>query len=539
MKNFLKYLFALISICSSVGINAQGTWLHGLLNDGLSNSDVNDTLSQNMVAESAYVLCNNKVEIQTTNDVFGIHHTTQWYSFQFNGENTTEISFLATPCGSVPINLQSDSIFLYGPFGSNNPTLLNEDAPLISMGSATNAIGLVSSYLATLSQGYYFIKYELVSKFGGVNNLCTTVEMLGGGCFSGVACQSNLTTLSQDEYRICNSMSCNENLTVCDDNARLFWYYDPTCIHVEDLHRVWLSTHVSNPSAFGMSVSYISNFPEDWKANVVEVNFYPTATFLGDCSGIGCGGSYVHCIGGSATWNYSTSYGALSSSDYLVEIVWSTSRAPKDQCNIASVVKFIGASCPQQIFLSDWGFSSDGSGNVSIGEGNFCENCLPRLMPEPNKKYVLEAWASQGSIPFGSQSLTHPKMEVKVHHSSSSTVDVYSCVPSSIHPIIDEWQLMTLEFTTPADIDFVDVSLYSDDGSLVYFDDVRFFPFDGSMKTYVYDPVTLRFVAELDERHFATIYEYDEEGKLMRVKKETERGVMTIQETHNSTVKQP
>ena len=31
-------------------------------------------------------------------------------------------------------------------------------------------------------------------------------------------------------------------------------------------------------------------------------------------------------------------------------------------------------------------------------------------------------------------------------------------------------------------------------------------------------------VAELDERHFATFYEYDNEGRLVRVKKETERG---------------
>jgi len=37
--------------------------------------------------------------------------------------------------------------------------------------------------------------------------------------------------------------------------------------------------------------------------------------------------------------------------------------------------------------------------------------------------------------------------------------------------------------------------------------------------------------AELDDRHYATIYEYDGEGKRTRVKKETERGVMTIQET--------
>lgn len=64
----------------------------------------------------------------------------------------------------------------------------------------------------------------------------------------------------------------------------------------------------------------------------------------------------------------------------------------------------------------------------------------------------------------------------------------------------------------------------------VLFDDIRVQPDDASMKCYVYDPVTTRLVAEFDERHFATRYEYDAEGRLNRTKKETERGVMTIQE---------
>ena len=57
------------------------------------------------------------------------------------------------------------------------------------------------------------------------------------------------------------------------------------------------------------------------------------------------------------------------------------------------------------------------------------------------------------------------------------------------------------------------------------------------MKSYVYDPINMRLVAELDERNYATMYEYDEEGKLVRVKKETERGIMTIKENRNNTSK--
>jgi hypothetical protein len=43
--------------------------------------------------------------------------------------------------------------------------------------------------------------------------------------------------------------------------------------------------------------------------------------------------------------------------------------------------------------------------------------------------------------------------------------------------------------------------------------------------------VSLKYVAELDVNNFATFYEYDAQGNLVRVKKETERGIMTIQES--------
>jgi hypothetical protein len=57
------------------------------------------------------------------------------------------------------------------------------------------------------------------------------------------------------------------------------------------------------------------------------------------------------------------------------------------------------------------------------------------------------------------------------------------------------------------------------------------------MKSYVYDPLTLRLAATLDENNYATFYEYDEEGALTRTKKETTRGVYTIQEVRASKQK--
>jgi hypothetical protein len=44
-------------------------------------------------------------------------------------------------------------------------------------------------------------------------------------------------------------------------------------------------------------------------------------------------------------------------------------------------------------------------------------------------------------------------------------------------------------------------------------------------------------MAELDDRNYATFYEYDEEGTLVRVKKETEKGIYTIKESRSGLKK--
>jgi hypothetical protein len=45
-------------------------------------------------------------------------------------------------------------------------------------------------------------------------------------------------------------------------------------------------------------------------------------------------------------------------------------------------------------------------------------------------------------------------------------------------------------------------------------------------------------MAELDENNYATFYEYDDEGTLTRVKKETEKGIKTIRETRSALLKE-
>ena len=104
--------------------------------------------------------------------------------------------------------------------------------------------------------------------------------------------------------------------------------------------------------------------------------------------------------------------------------------------------------------------------------------------------------------------------------------------------IIDGWQQIEERFEVPTGATDIKVQL-ANEGSIekVFFDDIRIHPFKASMKSFVYDPSSLRLWAELDERNYATYYEYDEEGALIRIEKETHKGRKTIQESASNTHK--
>ena len=176
--------------------------------------------------------------------------------------------------------------------------------------------------------------------------------------------------------------------------------------------------------------------------------------------------------------------------------------------------------------------------NITLGEGFGCvpvpcENCLPAFSLIPGEAYVVSAWVKKENAPNGTYNygaLTNARPRIRLHYPPVADMLIY---PTMERPVVEGWQLMEMEFEYPIDATEFSMALEVESGS-AFFDDVRLFPADGSMKCYVYDPDNLRFSAELDERHYATFYEYDNEGKLVRVKKETERGIMTIQESRQN-----
>ena len=166
-----------------------------------------------------------------------------------------------------------------------------------------------------------------------------------------------------------------------------------------------------------------------------------------------------------------------------------------------------------------------------------CEHCIGSFAPLKGEKYVLSAWVKE-------KNPTNPSEQFKTYTAPQIILNFPTASTTTLGPfvakgqVIDGWQRIEEVFTIPLTASEIVVKLNNNDpNNEVFFDDIRIHPFDANMKSFVYDPITLRLVAELDENNYATFYEYDEEGKLVRVKKETERGIKTIQESREHTVK--
>jgi hypothetical protein len=155
--------------------------------------------------------------------------------------------------------------------------------------------------------------------------------------------------------------------------------------------------------------------------------------------------------------------------------------------------------------------------------------CLPKFSPDSGR-YYFSAWFKE-SEPCPAPSYSNGKVTI----SYVGSPDSYTFQPSGNR--VEGWQRIAGTFYVPSSATQIAIELESLGGN-VFFDDVRVQPFNSSMKSYVYDRRTLRLVAELDENNYATFYEYDSEGVLIRVKKETERGIMTVKETRSTLKRQ-
>jgi hypothetical protein len=148
----------------------------------------------------------------------------------------------------------------------------------------------------------------------------------------------------------------------------------------------------------------------------------------------------------------------------------------------------------------------------------------------PNAKMVVSVWVKKGGQDCKCTGYDNVSMNVR---------DASNALIESFKPkerIIEGWQQFEAIFTVPQ-TNKIKLEFNAPSDVPLFIDDLRLHPFNANMKSFVYDPLNLRLAAELDENNYASFYEYDDEGTLVRVKKETRAGIKTISETRSGLQK--
>lgn len=170
-----------------------------------------------------------------------------------------------------------------------------------------------------------------------------------------------------------------------------------------------------------------------------------------------------------------------------------------------------------------------------IGTDPFpCDTCNS-FKPLAGSDYWISGWVNVetlGQVKTFQNDVSGPSLELGYFGSVAP--------PNVFQPtgeIIDGWQRIVGKFRIPDETLDLRLELNADGNFPTNFDDIRIHPFNGSMKSYVYDGETFWLTSELDDNNYATFYEYDQEGGLIRIKKETAKGIVTIQTTRSNTIK--
>lgn len=152
---------------------------------------------------------------------------------------------------------------------------------------------------------------------------------------------------------------------------------------------------------------------------------------------------------------------------------------------------------------------------------------------QDGKKYVFSAWVKMQQTPYPA---AHPA--TMTYANSGASIEVNGVAMGPTGPVIEGWQKVEGTFTydngwvSPNTDNTFEIKVKPSINYL-YLDDIRIFPADGNIVSYVYDPVDFKLRATLDDNNYATFYVYDEAGNLISTKRETERGIKSIQEARN------
>lgn len=184
-------------------------------------------------------------------------------------------------------------------------------------------------------------------------------------------------------------------------------------------------------------------------------------------------------------------------------------------------------------------YDFNGNGEMILKEGGVIEDFKPFI----GKKYVVSGWVNGHCATSAEpENASLAKIIVQLHSDAFPSVN-YSAYAVRSGPKVEGWIRLQTTFEIPAEYSNVPdlkvrIILWPGEQD-AYFDDVRIHPYDGNMKSFAYDYKTSRLMAELDENNYATFFEYSDEGQLLRNKKETEKGIVTLKETRSKVRSNP
>lgn len=154
---------------------------------------------------------------------------------------------------------------------------------------------------------------------------------------------------------------------------------------------------------------------------------------------------------------------------------------------------------------------------------------------EMNQGVLMQTWFKTDAL---DRTIVNGKLRADIQQ-TTGTANI--SIPFSKKLQVGEWYLMEAKFS-PAQLQ----NIFNSEDEIVFgmhynfvggteriwVDDIKIQPIDAEVVTYVYDPVTLRILAALDNQHLGTYYQYNTEGRLVRKSLETERGKKILEENH-------
>lgn len=194
------------------------------------------------------------------------------------------------------------------------------------------------------------------------------------------------------------------------------------------------------------------------------------------------------------------------------------------------------------------GIAHTGEQCLEVGNTNGADFLQGRLTLQEGEKYQFSGWFSSPNNRFllrNHNQLFDGNVKLEFFDMSGALVSTQTYKESDIlvGNFIEDWQKFSIDFTMPPGAHYVSAHLprakevydsATDDYiRKAYYDDMRIQPLDGGMSAYVYNRENQRLEAELDGNNYATFYYYDDEGNLFLVKRETAKGIITVQESRS------